>query len=328
MAKHSPLRSPASRSRPIFWAIAVILFIVVLLFQDAVYQTWALISLSMHWRANSAGFILSAERDHFDVTFANYSRTQLTAGKPYQDVVPPVLHHIALGTRREDWRPEWENALQSCLDLHPDWETRLWTDDNAALFIENKFPDLKDMWDSYPYPIERIDALRYMILYEIGGAILDLDVRCRQALGPLRRFGFVAPEAHPTGFSISFLMASRHNPFVGTILDNLPAFNRRWFGLPYAAVMFSTGGHFASVLHTLQPNRKDFKILPGPLHSLNGRVVTPLFEHLGSSSWHSYDAQLITMLGNAHLMPIFFGVGIALALYVKRRMIIRHLRLS
>lgn len=326
---HSPPRSSSTtRSRPIFWVIPVIIFITVLLFQDVIYQTWALISLNMHWRANAADFILSAEHDNFDVTFANYTHDQLTAGEGYEDIVPPVLHHIALGTKREEWRPQWEEALQSCVDLHPGWQTRLWTDDDAAPFIEDKFPELKEMWDNYPFPIERIDALRYMILYEHGGAILDLDVRCRQALGPLRRFGFVAPEAHPTGFSISFLMAGRHNPFIGTILDNLPAFNKRWFGLPYAAVMFSTGGHFASVLHTLQANRKDYKILPGPLHSLNGRVVTPLFEHLGSSSWHSYDAQLITMLGNAHLMPIFFGVGIALALFVRRRMIIRRLRLS
>ncbi|KHN96428.1 Glycosyltransferase, DXD sugar-binding motif protein [Metarhizium album ARSEF 1941] len=327
MALHRPLPSHTFRWRPSFWAIPVILFTVVLLFQDVIYQTWALVSLKVHWRANAADFILSAERDDFDVTFSNYTRDQLSAGEPFQDVVPPVLHHIALGTRRQDWRPEWEEALQSCVDLHPGWQTRLWTDDDAAALVEGKFPELMDMWHSYPYPIERIDALRYMILYEMGGAILDLDMRCRRALGPLRRFGFVAPEAHPTGFSISFLMASRHNPFIGTILDNLPAYNKRWFGLPYAAVMFSTGGHFASVLHALQPNRRDYKILPGPLHSLNGRVVTPLFEHLGSSSWHSYDARLINHLGHARLMPVFFGLGIVMTLYVQRRVIIRRLRL-
>lgn len=324
MFKHSP----NTRTRALLWAIPLATLVAVFLFRDVVHQTWALVSLNLHWHHNKADFVLSAERDNFDVTFANYSTNQLTAGAPYKDVVPPILHHIALGTTRDQWRPAWEEALQSCVDLHPDWETRLWTDEDAVPFIEEKFPELKEMWDTYPYPIERIDALRYMILYEYGGAILDLDMRCRRSLGPLRRFSFVAPEAHPTGFSISFLMTSKHNAFVGEILRNLPVYNKRWFGLPYAAVMFSTGGHFASVLHTLQPDRSESKVLPGPLHSLNGRVTTPLFEHLGSSSWHSYDAQLITLLGNAHLVPIFFGIGIALALFVRRKMILRRLRLK
>ncbi|KAK2612455.1 hypothetical protein QQS21_001559 [Conoideocrella luteorostrata] len=328
MRKHNPFGPSASRSRPILWVIPLLLFIAILIFQDAIYQTWALITLKQYWRANESDFILSAEHDDFDVTFANYTPHQLTAGIPYTDVIPPVIHHIALGTSREEWRPEWELALKSCTDLHPGWETRLWTDTEAVPFIEEYFPDMKKMWDNYPYPIERIDALRYMILYEYGGVILDLDIRCKHALGPLRRFKFVAPEAHPTGFSISFLMASRHNEFIGDILQSLSLFNRRWFMLPYAAVMFSTGGHFASVLHAIQSDRSENKILPGPLHSLNGRVVTPLFEHLGSSSWHSYDAQLITMLGHAQLVPIFFGIGIALALYVRRRMIMRRLRLT
>ena len=33
------------------------------------------------------------------------------------------------------------------------------------------------------------------------------------------------------------------------------------------------------------------------MHRLNGDVVTPLFHHLGASSWHSFDAALIVSLG-------------------------------
>lgn len=32
-------------------------------------------------------------------------------------------------------------------------------------------------------------------------------------------------------------------------------------------------------------------------HKLNGHVVTPLFEHLGASSWHKGDAKMILRLG-------------------------------
>ena len=73
-----------------------------------------------------------------------------------------------------------------------------------------------------------------------------MDLQCRRSLGPLRRFKFVAPLAYPTGFSISFVMSSRHNEYLRTLVENLKVYNHRWLSLPYVTVMFSTGGHFAS----------------------------------------------------------------------------------
>lgn len=73
-----------------------------------------------------------------------------------------------------------------------------------------------------------------------------MDLQCKRAFGPLRRFEFVAPAAHPTGFSIGFMMASKANPYVGALVANLERYNRNWLGLPYPAVMFSTGCHYAS----------------------------------------------------------------------------------
>jgi len=73
-----------------------------------------------------------------------------------------------------------------------------------------------------------------------------MDLQCNRALGPLRRFDFVAPAAHPTGFSIGFMMASPRNEFVGELVHNLERYNRHWLGLPYPTVMFSTGCHYAS----------------------------------------------------------------------------------
>ena len=59
---------------------------------------------------------------------------------------------------------------------------------------------------------------------------------------------------------------------------------------------------FFRTIHSLQKNRTDLKILSGTaenpnLHRLNGNVVTPLFHHLGASSWHSFDASLIVKIG-------------------------------
>lgn len=72
-------------------------------------------------------------------------------------------------------------------------------------------------------------------------------------------------------------------------------------------------------------NRAELKILAGPeddfkLHTINGPVSTPLFNHLGSSSWHSYDALFITLLGK-YLKWILVGIVIGIIgsiVYVRR----------
>ncbi|KIN05910.1 glycosyltransferase family 32 protein, partial [Oidiodendron maius Zn] len=261
---------------------------------------------------SSSDFFISQERDNFDVTFANYSVDQQSSLPGYPDLIPPVLHQISLGSAGP--KADWLEARNHCLQHHVGWDAHFWTDENASAFVAEKFPHMKEMWEGYRYPIQKVDALRYMVLYEYGGIVLDMDLDCRRSMGPLRRFGFVAPAAHPVGFSNGMMLASKRHPFVRELVRNLPRFNINWFGLPYATVMFSTGCHYASVIHTLQKNRSDLRILTGSkdapnIHRLNGDVVTPLFHHLGASSWHSFDAALIVSLGRIDRGAWIRGVG-------------------
>lgn len=76
----------------------------------------------------------------------------------------------------------------------------------------------------------------------------------------------------------------------------------------------------------LQRNRTGLKILAGPednfgLHSLNGRHATPLFEHLGSSSWHSYDSFFMVSLGQCvrWTLPLLIVSIVCILLFVADR---------
>lgn len=76
----------------------------------------------------------------------------------------------------------------------------------------------------------------------------------------------------------------------------------------------------------LQKNRTEYKILRGPnsntkLHQLNGAVTTPLFDHLGSSKWHSFDAWAIMTIGKSlwWALPLLIVSLIAMVLYVVHR---------
>jgi len=158
----------SSRSRQLFLlALAGTSLLTFWACRDLLRTTWTLVSLPLIWPHDAAQYMLSREADDFDVTFANYSTAQDTAGSPYEDVVPPVLHHIALGGGAI--RPVWENAMQACLEWHPGWESHLWTDTNARNFVAERFPEMLPTWDGYQYFVQRVDALRYMVLYEYGG---------------------------------------------------------------------------------------------------------------------------------------------------------------
>lgn len=70
---------------------------------------------------------------------------------------------------------------------------------------------------------------------------------------------------------------------------------------------------------TLQKERAKYRILSGTLnqpnlHMLNGYVNTPLFRHLGSSSWHAGDARLILKLKNTP--PKYIALAAVIAITV------------
>lgn len=145
-------------------------------------------------------------------------------------------------------------------------------------------------------------------------------MHCSRPLTPIRKFEFVAAAAYPAGISNGFMMAKPRLPFVKRLIDNLPKYNLSWFGLPYLTVSFSTGCHYLSwvtpesyhqdikpdlcicsrTIHATETiNRTNLRVLWGPnrLHQLNGNASTPIFHHLGSSSWHSYDAAFFNTIG-------------------------------
>jgi inositol phosphorylceramide mannosyltransferase catalytic subunit len=97
----------------------------------------------------------------------------------------------------------------------------------------------------------------------------------------------------------------------------------------------ANGIYTHSTLFTLQPNRSAIRVLSGPssdphLHMLNGYVDTPLFRHLGTSSWHSFDAFLITLMGTPRKGPLVvllvvtsFVLGSLAAIYATMRVRVR-----
>jgi hypothetical protein len=61
----------------------------------------------------------------------------------------------------------------------------LWTDEVSRQFVATHYPSFLQMYDSYKYPIQRADSIRYFILHHFGGIYMDLDIGCRRRMDGL-----------------------------------------------------------------------------------------------------------------------------------------------
>ena len=78
----------------------------------------------------------------------------------------------------ERWKRSWDNWIS----LHPDFIVMLWTDIENRKLVELYYSDFLDKYDTYPYNIQRVDAVRCFYLHRYGGIYSDLDI------APLRSF--------------------------------------------------------------------------------------------------------------------------------------------
>lgn len=222
--------------------------------------------------------------------------------------VPRIIHQ----TWKTEHVPEqWKDAQQSCKDLHPEWEYRLWTDSDATDFIGREYPHLLASFRSYPYNIERADAIRYLILHYYGGIYIDLDIVCLRSLEFLRGYDFVMPQTMPVGFSNDFLVGRKGHPFLEKLVTSLPRWNLR-LGSKYPTVMFSTGPMFVTLQATFFGARSSLSVLPFSLYGkYTTKAVDPLLRHLYGSSWHSSDARSILWIVKH---PLCLGIVLTLLL--------------
>jgi hypothetical protein len=69
--------------------------------------------------------------------------------------------------------------------LHPEYEYRLWTDEDNDAFVQHEFPDYHALYRSFSRGIYRADIARCLYLWRFGGVYVDLDV---EPLRPLDDF--------------------------------------------------------------------------------------------------------------------------------------------
>ena len=181
----------------------------------------------------------------------------------YEDPAGPPANLLAIA---ETWK---EN--------HPDWEYRFWNKQMINSFLESTCPDFLSYYRSFPFNVQRWDAIRYLILYHIGGLYADLDYECIRPLDVLLTDSSCCMgmesylhknESHllPVG---NALMASvpKHS-YMAAIIDDM----KNNFSIDYGKgdtkqIMATTGPLMVARVYDRYKKKKDVTLLPADLVS-------------------------------------------------------------
>jgi mannosyltransferase OCH1-like enzyme len=77
--------------------------------------------------------------------------------------------------------------------LNPDYEYLFFDNAQVEMFIDEKFPEYRNVFESFRFPIQRYDFFRYLAVYQFGGLYFDLDVFLASSLDGLLGFNCVFP---------------------------------------------------------------------------------------------------------------------------------------
>lgn len=70
-------------------------------------------------------------------------------------MIPRIIHQTWIS---EEIPPEGQHAHRSWRLHHPDWQYRLWTDQDNRHLVAAHYPTLLDWYDSLPYAILKADV--------------------------------------------------------------------------------------------------------------------------------------------------------------------------
>ena len=84
-------------------------------------------------------------------------------------------------------------AMANLKCLNPGFEHRFFDDREVNAFVQSEFPQYFELFQSFPYRIQKYDFFRYLAIFRLGGFYFDLDVFLARGLEELRSHRCVFP---------------------------------------------------------------------------------------------------------------------------------------
>ena len=221
--------------------------------------------------------------------------------------------------KTEDVPDHWKPAQAAWKRYHPDWVYCFWTDRDLTDYILEKHPEFWYTWTHFQYHIQRVDAIRYFIMKDIGGVYCDLDLMPNQALDPFLEEGtgdvLLVKSANEPCYTNMFLASRgpqtrKHVDCVWTRMIRymkMSVKEPKWYYIfsKHFQVMMTTGplgftyavDQYTGTVTVLSKQRfNPFGILDAGDLSTQELYKYPVLYVLEGSSWHAWDSMAINGL--------------------------------
>lgn len=185
--------------------------------------------------------------------------------------IPRIIHQ----TWKDYNVPEaFKQMALSWQQRHKDWEYVFWTDEMNRDFIREHFNYFLPVYDNYPYPIQRVDAVRYFVLYKYGGFFIDMDFECLSPIDPIVSNAVCVFGKEPVEHSV---IHDKNYIISNAFMGSLPGFhffdalckeleqNRHISDHPNDMVLESTGPFMLSRLYAQYHKKEEIDLLDAHL---------------------------------------------------------------
>lgn len=204
-------------------------------------------------------------------------------------MIPKIIHQVWEG-RTEYLGDTYKSLSETWKKFNPDWVYEFWDENRIDNFIYDYFPEMVDIYFGYPYGIQRWHAIRYLILYKIGGLYVDFDYECMEPFDKYmpdenKCYFAMEPEQHigSLGKSMCFnnalMIAPPYHPFFNTIITHLQSTSVYYTGNKYQEVLETTGVLMLTGLYEKYTDKNSIDIFPAELVSPFSKIEIQDYIH-------------------------------------------------
>jgi mannosyltransferase OCH1-like enzyme len=162
---------------------------------------------------------------------------------------PKIIHFIWVNFKNElDQNPiipqKYLDNLKNVKKINSNYKIKIWNGYDCNKFVRKYFPDKINIYWKLPYPIQRCDYIRFLILYIYGGIYSDMDRYSIKSYDTiLEKYSYYDIILTQLSSSLNIInndiiISKPKNSFILKCIDNIKIYN---FNNYYFDVCTSTG---------------------------------------------------------------------------------------
>jgi mannosyltransferase OCH1-like enzyme len=231
--------------------------------------------------------------------------------------IPKIIHQIWSGVSEP--LPERDKLLgETWKEHYPDWEYMFWDNNKMNEFIEAYYPQYVDIYNRFPYNVQRWDAIRYLILDKIGGMYVDFDYEsicnmeeliqdksCYFALEPQLHTSIPGHERVDPVFNNALMLCEPEHPFMKRIIEKVFSEKMLTFeGIKTVCVLSTTGPWMINDLYYYESTKQEQE----DIYLIPAKYVTPFtMRQAQRFRFGEMSEELESCLGEAYAIHYFFS---------------------